>query len=118
MPIIATLDDLDKESLVAILTQPKNAIIKQYHKLFELDDIELTIDNDALTAIAEKALARKTGARGLRSIIETLLLDSMYNITELKKSHIHITKDVINGKSAPVITAKYETKTSRKRIAG
>jgi ATP-dependent Clp protease ATP-binding subunit ClpX len=117
LPIVATLNDLDTESLVAILTKPKNAIIKQYHKLFELDDIELSIDHDALIAIAEKALARKTGARGLRSIIEALLLDSMYNITDLKKMHIHISKDVVNGKSLAVATPKQETKTSKKRIA-
>lgn len=117
LPIVATLSDLDTESLVAILTQPKNAIVKQYHKLFELDDIELSIDHDALTAIAEKALARKTGARGLRSIIEALLLDSMYNITDLKKMHIHISKDVVNGKSSAIATPKDETKISKKRIA-
>jgi ATP-dependent Clp protease ATP-binding subunit ClpX len=119
LPIIATLDDLDKESLIAILTTPKNAIIKQYNKLFELDDVELSIDNEALEAIAEKALARKTGARGLRSIIETLLLDSMYNITDLKKMHIHISKEVINGSARPIVTSKNQPKAaSKKRIAG
>lgn len=119
LPIIATLDDLDKESLIAILTTPKNAIIKQYNKLFELDDVELSIDNEALEAIAEKALARKTGARGLRSIIETLLLDSMYNITDLKKMHIHISKEVINGSARPIVTSKNQPKAaSKRRIAG
>ncbi|MDR0296704.1 MAG: ATP-dependent Clp protease ATP-binding subunit ClpX [Rickettsia sp.] len=116
LPVIATLDDLDKSSLVAILTQPKNAVIKQYHKLFELDDIELSIDNEALEAIAEKALARKTGARGLRSIIETLLLDSMYNVTNLKKMHVHISKDVIDGNASPVVTPKAYVK-AKKRMA-
>ena len=77
--------------------------INELLRLFELDDIELTIDNEALEAIAEKALARKTGARGLRSIIENLLLDSMYNVTELKKTHIHISKDVIEGKAIPLV---------------
>ncbi|UCM85764.1 MAG: ATP-dependent Clp protease ATP-binding subunit ClpX [Rickettsia endosymbiont of Culicoides impunctatus] len=117
LPVVATLDDLDKASLVAILTQPKNAVIKQYHKLFELDDVELSIDNDALEAIAEKALTRKTGARGLRSIIETLLLDSMYNVTNLKKMHVHISKDVIDGKAQPVVTPKNYVKATKKRMA-
>ncbi|WP_342268035.1 ATP-dependent Clp protease ATP-binding subunit ClpX [Candidatus Tisiphia endosymbiont of Empis tessellata] len=117
LPVVATLDDLDKASLVAILTQPKNAVIKQYHKLFELDDVELSIDNDALEGIAEKALARKTGARGLRSIIETLLLDSMYNVTNLKKMHVHISKDVIDGKATPLVTPRNYGKANKKRIA-
>ncbi|MDD9335454.1 ATP-dependent Clp protease ATP-binding subunit ClpX [Candidatus Tisiphia endosymbiont of Metellina segmentata] len=117
LPVVATLDDLDKASLVAILTQPKNAVIKQYHKLFELDDVELSIDNDALEGIAEKALARKTGARGLRSIIETLLLDSMYNVTNLKKMHVHISKDVIDGKATPLVTPRNYGKATKKRIA-
>ncbi|MFU7503194.1 MAG: ATP-dependent Clp protease ATP-binding subunit ClpX [Candidatus Tisiphia sp.] len=117
LPVVATLDDLDKASLVAILTQPKNAVIKQYHKLFELDDVELSIDNDALEGIAEKALARKTGARGLRSIIETLLLDSMYNVTNLKKMHVHISKDVIDGKTTPLVTPRNYGKATKKRIA-
>ncbi len=118
LPVLATLNDLDKESLVAILTKPKNAIIKQYCKLFALDDVELSIDDDALEAIAEKALIRKTGARGLRAIIETLLLDTMYDVTNLKKMHVHISKDVIDGKTTPLIIAKNHTKTSnKKRIA-
>ncbi len=117
LTVVATLDDLDKASLVAILTQPKNAVIKQYHKLFELDDVELSIDNDALEGIAEKALARKTGARGLRSIIETLLLDSMYNVTNLKKMHVHISKDVIDGTAQPVVTPKNYVKPTKKRMA-
>lgn len=117
LPVVATLDDLDKASLVAILTQPKNAVIKQYHKLFELDDVELSIDNDALEGIAEKALARKTGARGLRSIIETLLLDSMYNVTNLKKMHVHISKDVIDGKATPLVTPRNYGKATKNGIA-
>lgn len=118
LPVVTTLDDLDKNSLITILTQPKNAIIKQYHKLFELDDVEISFDNEALEAIAEKALKQKTGARGLRSIIENLLLDSMYNVTDLKKMHIHITKEVIEGKAAPQMTAKISSKLSKKRAVG
>lgn len=117
LPVVTTLDDLDKESLVAILTTPKNAIIKQYQKLFDLDDVGLIFDAESLAAIADKALERKTGARGLRSIIESLLLDSMYNITELKKMEVLITKGVIDGQSEPVIKAKNIVKGSRKRLA-
>lgn len=117
LPIIATLNDLDKASLVSILTEPKNAIIKQYCKLFELDDVELTVDSEALDTIAEKALARKTGARGLKSIIENLLLESMYNITDLKKMHVHITKEVIEGKANPIISPRNYVKPSKKKLA-
>jgi ATP-dependent Clp protease ATP-binding subunit ClpX len=117
LPVIATLDDLDRASLVAILTAPKNAIVKQYKKLFELDDIELSFDDEALVAIADQAFERKTGARGLRSIVENLLLDSMYNVIELKKMHIPITKDVIEGKTAPVIKSKNPVKVSKRRAA-
>lgn len=117
LPVVTTLDDLNKESLVAILTTPKNAIIKQYQKLFDLDDIELSFDEDSLGAIADKALERKTGARGLRSIIESLLLDSMYNVTELRKSNVLITKGVIEGKSEPTVTQRSLAKNSKKRAA-
>jgi len=118
LPVVTTLDDLDKNALITILTQPKNAIIKQYHKLFELDDVEISFDNEALEAIADKALKRKTGARGLRSIIENLLLESMYNVTDLKKMHIHITKEVIEGKVMPEMTAKIPNKTTKKKAVG
>ncbi len=110
LPVIATLDDLDKDSLVAILTQPKNAIVKQYKKLFELDEAILAIDDKAMEAIAEMALKRKTGARGLRSIMENLLLDTMYDLPTLKKSTIHITEDVVNLKVKPIVTAQKDSK--------
>lgn len=116
LPIVATLDDLNKEALISILTKPKNAIIKQYQKLFELDDIELTIEEDALEAIAMKAIAKKTGARALRSIIEGLLLDSMYNIDTLKKATLVITKDTVEGK-APIKVISKNTKSSKKQQA-
>ncbi|WP_253310067.1 MULTISPECIES: ATP-dependent Clp protease ATP-binding subunit ClpX [unclassified Rickettsia] len=115
LPVVTTLDDLDKQALVTILTQPKNAIIKQYKKLFELDETELNIDLDALEAIAEKALAKKTGARGLRSILENLLLDSMYKVAELKKMQVHITKDVVNGLAQPAITSNNVVKPTKKQ---
>ena len=118
LPVITTLDDLDKDALISILTTPKNAIIKQYQKLFELDDAELLIDGEGLGAIAASALERKTGARGLRSIIENLLLESMYNITNLKNMTISISKDVIEGKAKPLIQPKSQTKSTKKKIAG
>jgi ATP-dependent Clp protease ATP-binding subunit ClpX len=80
LPVIATLTDLDEEALVQILTQPKNALVKQYQRLFELEDVTLTFTEDALTAIAKRAIARKTGARGLRSIMEDILLDTMFEM--------------------------------------
>jgi ATP-dependent Clp protease ATP-binding subunit ClpX len=115
LPVIATLNDLDKEALVEILTKPKNAIFKQYCKLFELDDVELVIDQEALEEVAEKALARKTGARGLRSIIETLLIDSMYDITNLRKKQVHIAKNVINGQATLSVTTRNCVKIPKKR---
>ncbi len=80
LPVIATLNDLDEEALVQILTQPKNALVKQYQRLFELEDVKLKFTDDALTAIAKRAIDRKTGARGLRSIMEDILLDTMYEL--------------------------------------
>ena len=80
LPVIATLTDLDEEALVTILTEPRNALVKQYQTLFSMEDVKLTFADDALKAIAKKALLRKTGARGLRSIMEGILLDSMYDL--------------------------------------
>jgi ATP-dependent Clp protease ATP-binding subunit ClpX len=83
LPVIATLEDLDEDALVTILTEPKNALTKQYKKLFEMEDKELTFTDDALTAIAKRAIERKTGARGLRSILENLLLETMFDLPDL-----------------------------------
>ncbi|MGZ9810103.1 ATP-dependent Clp protease ATP-binding subunit ClpX [Pseudoroseicyclus sp. H15] len=83
LPVIATLEDLDEAALVTILTQPKNALVKQYQRLFELEDTKLTFTDDALSAIARRAIERKTGARGLRSIMEDILLDSMFELPSL-----------------------------------
>ncbi len=80
LPVLATLEDLDEEALVTILTQPKNALVKQYQRLFEMEDTQLTFTDDALQAIAKRAIARKTGARGLRSILEDILLDTMFEL--------------------------------------
>ena len=80
LPVIATLEDLDEDALVTILTEPKNALVKQYQRLFELEDAKLSFTDDALSAIAKRAIARKTGARGLRSILEDVLLDTMFEL--------------------------------------
>ncbi|HET6538627.1 MAG TPA: ATP-dependent Clp protease ATP-binding subunit ClpX [Sphingopyxis sp.] len=103
LPVIATLEDLDIEALVQILGEPKNALVKQYKKLFDLEDVALTFTDDALIAIAQKAIARKTGARGLRSIVETILLDTMFDLPDLTDVvEIVVDKDVIEGRKDPV----------------
>jgi len=103
LPVIATLQDLDETALIDILTTPKNALVKQFQRLFEMEDIKLEVDDSALKAIANKAIARKTGARGLRSIMESVLLDSMYELpgsTDVEK--VLITSEVVEGKSKPI----------------
>jgi ATP-dependent Clp protease ATP-binding subunit ClpX len=84
LPVIATLTDLDEAALVTILTEPKNALVKQYQRLFEIEGVDLSFTDDALNAIAKRAIARKTGARGLRSIMEDILLDTMFELPSLK----------------------------------
>ena len=104
LPVVATLEELDKDALINILVEPKNSLVKQYSALFEMEDVELDIRQDALEAIAEKALVRKTGARGLRSIIENTLLDSMYDIPSSKDVHkVVVDASVINGDSEPLL---------------
>jgi ATP-dependent Clp protease ATP-binding subunit ClpX len=97
LPVLATLRDLDTDALIQILTEPKNALVKQYKKLFELEGVKLTFKEDALKAIADKAIERKTGARGLRSIIENLLLDTMYEVPDLDDvTEVVVNADVVN----------------------
>ena len=101
LPVLATLEDLDKDALVTILTQPKNALIKQYQRLFEIEDTKLTFTDDALEAIAEKAIERKTGARGLRSILENTLLDTMFELPGMEEvSEVVINDEVITSAEA------------------
>ena len=101
LPVLATLEDLDKDALVTILTQPKNALIKQYQRLFEIEDTKLTFTDDALQAIAEKAIKRKTGARGLRSILENTLLDTMFELPGMEEvSEVVINDEVITSADA------------------
>ncbi len=104
LPVVATLNELDEAALVQILTEPKNALTKQYQKLFDLEDSELEFRDDALRAIAHKAMERKTGARGLRSIIENVLLDTMFDLPSLDNvSKVVIDESVINGENSPIL---------------
>jgi ATP-dependent Clp protease ATP-binding subunit ClpX len=104
LPMIATLDELDLDALVRIIREPKNSLTKQYAKLFEMENVEIQFRDDALRAIARKAQERKTGARGLRSIMEAVLLDTMYKIPSLEKvSKVIIDAAVINGESEPLL---------------
>ncbi len=102
LPVIATLEDLDVPALIKILTEPKNALTKQYQRLFELEDVKLTFTPESLDAIAKKAIDRKTGARGLRSIVETMLLDSMYEVPDLEGiAEVHVTEGTVNKGEKP-----------------
>jgi len=101
--ILATLNKITVEDMIRILLEPKNSLVKQYKALFELDGVELTFDDKALEAIAKKAIERKTGARGLRSILEEILLDIMYQLPELSGYEIVITEDVVNKKEQPIL---------------
>jgi len=104
LPVVATLEELDEEALVRILTEPKNALVKQYHRLFEMEDCELEFRLDALSAIARKAMERKTGARGLRTIMEQVLLDTMYDLPSLENvSKVVVDEAVITGENDPYI---------------
>jgi len=103
LPVIATLEDLDVDALVKILIEPKNALVKQYKKLFEMEDVELDFTDEALTAVAKRAIERKTGARGLRSILESILLDTMFDLPTMEDvDEVMIDKDVVGGKKEPV----------------
>jgi ATP-dependent Clp protease ATP-binding subunit ClpX len=118
LPVITTLRDLDKESLIRILTQPKNAIIKQYKKLFEINDVVLHFDEDALEAIADKALARNTGARGLRSIIEDLLLEDMYNFDKLENKELTHNRATVEKQAVAIVKEKkVASKSPKKKMA-
>jgi ATP-dependent Clp protease ATP-binding subunit ClpX len=104
VPIIATLNDLDEPALIEILTEPKNALIKQYQKLFEMEEVKLSFSEDALKSVAQKAIARKTGARGLRSILEGILLEPMFDLPGLDGvEEIVINAEVVEGRSKPLM---------------
>ena len=103
MPVLATLEDLDETALVTILSQPKNALVKQYQRLFDMEDTSLTFQDEALLAIARKAIERKTGARGLRSVIEGILLDTMFELPGMDGvEEVVISKEVVDGTAKPL----------------
>ena len=111
LPVVATLEELDEEALVRILIEPKNAVIKQYKALFEMEGAELEVREDALSAIARKAMARKTGARGLRTILEGVLLDIMYELPSLDNvSKVVVDESVIEGEAEPFILYENQPK--------
>jgi ATP-dependent Clp protease ATP-binding subunit ClpX len=104
LPVVATLDELDEAALIQILVEPKNALIKQYHKMFRMEAVELEIRELALRAIARKALARKTGARGLRSILEQVLLDVMYDLPSMSNlARVVVDESTITNDGKPLL---------------
>ena len=114
LPVVVTLDALDEDALVDILTKPRNALVKQYAKLLEMDGVKLTFDDDALRLIAKEALKRKTGARGLRSIIEGIMRDVMYDVPSMEgASACRVTKETIEKHQAPVVTIDKNTRPKR-----
>jgi ATP-dependent Clp protease ATP-binding subunit ClpX len=116
LPVVATLDELDVDSLVSILTKPKNALSKQYQKLFELEGVRLEFDDEALSLIASDAIKRKTGARGLRSIMENILLDTMYELPSLKNCRsCRVTAGTLLNKEKPIL--EFDANDGEKEIA-
>ena len=118
LPVIATLNDLDESALVTILTEPKNALVKQYQRLFEIEGVKLTFTTDALSAIAKRAIKRKTGARGLRSIMEDILLDTMFELPGLEGvEEVVVNEEAVNNGAKPLIVHT-ETKKKEPAAAG
>jgi ATP-dependent Clp protease ATP-binding subunit ClpX len=113
MPIIATLDDLDEKSLIKILKEPKNSLIKQYQRLFEFEDVELEFKEEAVSEIAKKAISKKTGARGLRSILENILLKTMFELPDMENViKVTVDKAAVTGSSEPIVTYGKKSSTS------
>ena len=103
LPVIATLEDLDEDALIKILTEPKNALVKQYQRLFEMEGVGLTFTEDALKAISQRAIQRKTGARGLRSIMEGILLETMFELPSLDGvEEVVVNGEVVDGNGKPL----------------
>jgi ATP-dependent Clp protease ATP-binding subunit ClpX len=118
LPVTATLEDLDIAALVRILSEPKNALVKQYRKLFEMEDVGLSFTDDALEAVAKKAIERKTGARGLRSILEAILLDTMFDLpTYDGVDEVVVDKDVVEGRKTPVLVYAKSAKAGKEDAA-
>jgi ATP-dependent Clp protease ATP-binding subunit ClpX len=115
LPVVATLDDLDEPALIQILSEPKNALIKQYQRLFELEGVKLTVAEEALRSIARRAIDRKTGARGLRSIMEAILLDTMFDLPAMDGvQEVVISRDVVDGDARPLLIYADREKSSIK----
>ena len=113
MPIIATLDDLDEKSLIKILKEPKNSLIKQYQRLFEFEDVLLEFKDDAISEIAKKAISKKTGARGLRSILENILLKTMFELPDMENvMKVTVDSSAVKGVSDPIVTYGKKSSTS------
>ncbi len=116
VPVVVSLDELDKDALIRILTEPKNAIVKQYQGLFGLDDVELSFTPEAIEAIADKTIKRKTGARGLRAIMEKAMMDLMYKVpSDETIATCLVTKEVVEGTGEPVLTYRADEYTGRRR---
>ncbi|MBJ2151670.1 ATP-dependent Clp protease ATP-binding subunit ClpX [Paracoccus sp. IB05] len=117
LPVLATLEDLDEAALVTILTEPKNALVKQYQRLFEIENVKLTFTTEALSAIAQRAIKRKTGARGLRSIMEDILLDTMFELPGMEGvQEVVVNEEVVGGKAVPLLVHT-ETPNKKKQAA-
>ena len=113
LPIIATLNDLNEDALIKVMTEPKNALMKQYTTLFEMENVKLTVTEEALRAIAKKAIEKKTGARGLRAIMEGILLDLMYEIPDMKDvSEVIVNEKVVNDHAKPMLLKKKKSKSA------
>jgi len=118
LPVTATVEDLDKEALVQILTEPKNALIKQYARMFEMDEVDLVFTPDSLEAIAEQALKRSTGARGLRAILEEVLLNTMYDLPSRDDvERVMIDRDVVEKKVNPTLVPNHRIDEPTERSA-
>ena len=119
LPVIATLEDLDEDALITILTQPKNALVKQYQRLFDLENVKLSFTDDALTAIAKRAMTRKTGARGLRSILEDILLDTMFEVPSMNNvEEVVVNEEAVNSDAAPLMIYSENSKKKESASAG
>lgn len=119
VPVVVSLDELDRDALIRILTEPKNAIVKQYQGLFGLDDVELSFTPDAIEAIADKTIKRKTGARGLRAIMESVMMDLMFQVpSDETIATCLVTRETVEGDGEPVVTYREEQKSRRKRRLG
>lgn len=108
--VVATLNEIDEDAMIRILTEPKNAILKQYQKLFAIDGANLKFEDDAIAQVAKKAIERKTGARGLRSIMEDIMVDIMFDLPELAGYDVIITKDVVNKTAKPILVKQNKGK--------